>query len=340
MLTSLPAPTLTLGMVPVRILGSGVAFPPHAETTAELLGRLAPEVPAPRRDALARHFDADIGVLRRAHLTQGRAVDLAVTAARAALEDSHTPRPIAVLVATSTPSRWTAAESAILARELGLACAFFDVRSGCTGGLHALVQGARLARDAGGPVLVVGADAFSLAFGPERLLPVSMGDGAGALVLGPSGDATVGITRAVFGGAPSLVDLATVPDLLPPSADVMARDVESRFRLDGDPEAFSEAAEAALGIALDALLAGVLSSSDQPTALVVQTGRASCARRVAARAGHEPYLGVLENHGNLGAGTLLVALHALSRSPEISRVLLVSAGGGLSFGAASLRMRP
>jgi len=338
MLTALPAPTLALGMVPVSILGGGVAFPPHPETTAELLGRLAPEVPAPRRDALARHFDADIGVLRRAHLAQGRAVDLAVAAARAALEDSATSRPIAVLVATSTPSRWTAAESAILSRELGLACAFFDVRSGCTGGLHALVQGARLARDAGGPVLVVGADAFSLAFGPERLLPVSMGDGAGALVLGPSVDATIGITRAVFGGAPSLVDLATVPDLLPPSTEVMARDAATRFRLDGDPEAFSEAAEAALGIALDALLAGALPTRE-PTALVVQTGRASCARRVAARAGHEPYLDVLENHGNLGAGTLLVALHSLRRSPEISRVLLVSAGGGLSFGAASLRVR-
>lgn len=322
-------PTLELGPCPVQIAASASAFPPDVEDTATLLARIAPEVPEARRLALVQHFDAQIGVQTRAHLREGHALDLAVRAARQALDQSSAGPPCAVVVATSTPSRWTAAESALVARALDLSCAFLDVRSGCTGGLHAIVTAARLVRDAGRPVLVVGADAFSLTFGSDRVLPVSMGDGAGALVLAPCEDGSVGIVRALFGGAPDLVDLATVPATLPLAA--LAPDT---FQLRGDPETFSAAAEDALGLALDAL------APPADAWVVVHTGRAATARRVASRVGREPFLDVLTKRGNVGAATLFVALDLLRADASCSQVALVSAGGGLSFGAALLRMRP
>lgn len=321
------APTLRLGPASVRIAGSASAFPDVEMTTEALVDRLALDVPLARRRAMTAFFDQEVGVHRRAHLVSGLARDLALVAARRALEEASVRAPAALVYATSTPSRWTAAESALLARDLDLTCAFFDVRSGCTGGLHALVHAARLARDADGPVLVVAADAFSKTFGNERLLPVTMGDGAAALVLVPSDRTSAGVVRAVFGGAPDRVDLATVQGALPPtSLD------PSAWALSGDPTAFAEAAEAALLAALTAL------EPPASATIVVHTSRAATARRVAGAFGRAPYLGVLENHGNLGAPTLLAALDRLRREQATHDVALVSAGGGLSFGAALFGM--
>lgn len=318
-MVELRPPTLRLGPAPFRIVGSGAAFPADEIATAALLDRLAAELPEPRRKALAAFVDAEIGVHARAHLASGVARDLAAVAAREALAVSGVGTPSAIVYATSTPSRWTAAESALLARDLGLSCAFFDVRSGCTGGLHAIVHAARLVRDTNAPVLVVAADAFSKTFGNERLLPLSMGDGAGALVLAPSGDG--GLVRAVFGGEGAHVDLATVPASLPPRS---LNDAE--WSLSGDPSRFAELAEAALSLALREL-----DAPDEGT-LVVHTGRAATARRVAGE--RAPYLLGLEQHGNLGAPSLLVALHRLLHEREPAPFTLVSAGGGLSYGAA------
>ena len=214
--------------------------------------------------------------------------------------------------ATSTPSRWTGPEAARIGQALGLRAAFFDVRSGCTGGLWALVQAARLAVDAQAPVLVTAADAFSLAFAPdERLLPLSMGDGAAALVLAP-GVAGQGVVRACFTGLPEHADLATVPGELPP------RDGAS-YVLAGDAMAFGAVAEEALARALEALAPPI------GTRVVVQTGRADVARRVS----RDAWLDGLRHHGNIGAPTALVALGELG--PGMTA--FVSAGGGLSSGA-------
>ena len=69
---------------------------------------------------------------------------------------------------------------------------------------------------------------------------------------------------------------------------------------------------------------------------MIHTSRAATARRVALKHGAEPYLRVLREHGNLGAPTLLAALHFLREEGETAPIVLVSAGGGLSYGAALL----
>jgi len=358
------APSLTLAACPVTILGSGVAFPPHPTDNATLLTRLMPDLPPDRRDALLAHLENELGVTSRAHL--GPDVDpltLAIAASCAALSEAQSQSPrrspvpvAAILLATSTASRWTTAESARLAAALGLAVAFCDLRSGCTGGLWALIEGARLARDIAAPVLVVGCDSFSRAFPPgERMLPFAMGDGAGAIVLAPptSSDSSEGLLGAVIGGQPAHVDLATVRAHLPP------RTPAEPFVLGGDPEPFARAAEAALTASIDSLdsldsldaldsIDSIASIASAPipgsSVLVPHVSRLGTARRLAAHAGLPFFAAGFSGHGNLGAASLLVAMHLLRkeslRSPGsvAEHVLLASAGGGLSFGAAWWRL--
>ncbi len=316
-------PSLTLGPCPARIIASATAFPPAIDT-ATLFEALTPTLPADRRAALLDHYTRELGVLSRGHLPAGAdPLELPLRAARDALAETPSTKIAAVILATSTASRWTTAESARLANALGLDVAFFDVRSGCTGGLWALIEGARLARDTGAPILVVGCDSFSRAFSPhERLLPLAMGDGAAALVLAPATDG--GLLRAVMGGAPAHVDLATVRAPLPPV------DLTS-FVLSGDPEPFAHAAEAALVAALNAL--------DPSDALIApHVGRITTAHRLGQRFDRPVFVDGFTQHGNLGAASLITALHLLSRRAEPALVALASAGGGLSYGAALWRL--
>lgn len=311
---------LTLGPIGVRIIARAAAFPAGAVSTPELLTRLAPDLPPPRRTALLDHLAADVGVRSRSFVASGEhAVDLAIRAGRDVVAVSGlTPRLIAAHVhATSTPARWTGPDAAKIGQALGLSAAFFDVRSGCTGGLWALVEGARLARDTQSPVLVTAADAFSLTFpAGERLLPFAMGDGGAALLLVPDGEA--GITRATFGGRPHLADLGTVATPMPPEPG-------ATFVLGGDPVAFGDAAADALATAYQAL------AVEPGTRTVVTTTRRSVALAVSSDA----WLDGLARHGHLGAATPLVALALLGASAGTSA--LVSAGGGLSFGAVLWR---
>lgn len=312
--------TLRLGPCPVAIAASAVAFPPDAIDTPTLVARLTPGLSDERRAAMLAWVDGDIGVRSRAHLAPGAdPIGPAVEAARAALA-GFADEVGALVLATSTASRWTTAESARVAAAIGLEAAFFDVRSGCTAGLWALVEGARLTRDTGRPILVVGVDSFSRAFAPgERTLPLAMGDGAAALVLRPAERG--GIVRAVLGGRPALVELATVRAGLPP------RDGEA-FVLGGDPELFARAADEALIDALAAL--HEVDPLPADTLIVPHVSRAATARRLGERVRRPVYSEGFAAHGSLGAASLMVALHRLGSRP--GPLALVSAGGGLSYG--------
>ena len=312
------APTLRIGPAPAAVLGGGVATPARRVETAALLEALAPEIPGPRREALRAWVDETLGVRTRAHVAAGgRAWRLAVEAADAALAEAGRPAVVAHLHATSTPSRWTGADAARIGRDLGLRVAHVDLRGGCTGGLWALVEAARLCRDAGGPVLLTAADALSLTFpsGTEgdRLLPLVVGDGAAALVLGPA--AAGGLVRAVVGGDPAWCDVGTVARELP--------DGDGPWTLGGDPAAFGEATRAGLSSAVAALDA-------PPDARWALHARADVARALV----EDPFLDTLTTRGMLGVASLPTALLALRAGGHRGPIALATAGGGLGYGAA------
>lgn len=332
----------------VRILGSGVSFPicetpdgPSASIpTSVLLERLAPEMPAPRRAAVAAHLAEAVGVESRSWARwcgapprdgESDSGSLGLEAARNALSASGIGASdiAGVVFATSTPPKWTSAVAATIAGSLGAVCPFFDVRSGCAGGAYAIAFASMLAASSDGPVLAIGADTFSKALGPqERLLSMAMGDGAGALVIAPASGGDRGLRTALFGGDGALVDLASVPARLPPKS-FQADD----WFLTGNPERFGVEAERALLLAADRLSSTL---DGRPDACIVHAGQASVCRRVAEamKSADSVWLQSLARHGNVGAASLAVALHdarAEGFVAEGKRIAIASVGGGLSW---------
>jgi 3-oxoacyl-[acyl-carrier-protein] synthase III len=308
--------TLRLGAAPVRISGCGLSFPPHDTSSAELLDSIFPDLPERRRQNLLDMVEREIGVRRRAHVGPSEIIlPYALCAAKAALREAGNPALIAHVHATSTASRWTGPESARIGQALGLSCAMFDVRGGCTGGLWALMEGARLARDGRGPVLVSAADALSLTLpASDRTARFAIGDGAVAFVLEPASEG--GLLRGVLGGDPSGADFATVRRELPHGMGPFDQTLLA--------EEFAEATERGIAASLDAL--------EAPTDML----HAIHARRdVAERLRQHLWLETLRNHGMVGAASSLIALAELRAQPQSTRsVVLAGAGGGVGFGAA------
>lgn len=338
-----------LPAVAARLTRTALALPRQRHTNAELLTRVAPQLAGARREAMLAAIEAQLGSLSRHHLDTSEAdegrdglVHLTTRAVAEVLGASPgiAPRDIAFHVhATSTPSRWTTPESARIGRALaeshGIHAAFFDVRAGCTGGLHAIYQGLRLAADLQAPVLITAADRFSHIAPPnERFAPFVFGDGAAAAIALP-GDANAGyaLGEAIFAGRAEHADLATVAAELPPRAD------DTRpWHLTGDPEAFDVAAKTIL-TALAKHFDVKPDNADVAARVIVSTTRKATAT---ALAGESAYTKALELCGHLGTASLLAGLDYLSREPGLppSEVILLAAGGGLSAGGARLRWHP
>nr|D7URV0.1 RecName: Full=Acetoacetyl CoA synthase NphT7 [Streptomyces sp. CL190]AYU56451.1 NphT7 [synthetic construct]BAJ10048.1 acetyl-CoA:malonyl-CoA acyltransferase [Streptomyces sp. CL190]BAJ83474.1 acetoacetyl CoA synthase [Streptomyces sp. CL190] len=142
--------------------------------------------------------------------------DLATAAGRAALKAAGiTPEQLTVIaVATSTPDRPQPPTAAYVQHHLGATgTAAFDVNAVCSGTVFALSSVAGTLVYRGGYALVIGADLYSRILNPaDRKTVVLFGDGAGAMVLGPTSTGTGPIVRRValhtFGG---LTDLIRVP---------------------------------------------------------------------------------------------------------------------------------
>lgn len=169
-------------MTDVRILGTGAYLPERVVSNAEVA------VAAGVDDAW---IVGKTEIRSRRWAAEGEATsDLATQAARAALESAGiTAGALSVIVvATSTPDRPQPPTAAYVQRNLGaVGAAALDVNSVCSGEVFALSAAEGLLSRRGGHALVIGADLYSRILNPaDRRTAVLFGDGAGAMVLGPS----------------------------------------------------------------------------------------------------------------------------------------------------------
>jgi 3-oxoacyl-[acyl-carrier-protein] synthase III len=111
-----------------------------------------------------------------------------------------------VIAATFTHLMQTPAIATEIAHRIGATrAAGFDVSAGCAGFVHAIVLAADSVRARGGHVLVVGVERMSDILDlTDRSTAFIFGDGAGAVVVGPSD--TPGIGPAVWGADGSQAD--------------------------------------------------------------------------------------------------------------------------------------
>jgi 3-oxoacyl-[acyl-carrier-protein] synthase-3 len=118
-------------------------------------------------------------------------VTMAVLAGRQALENAGLePEQLSyIILGTNTPPHFFPAGAIQVQEELGIGgkAAAFDLQAGCSGFNYALYVGERLLASDGGYALIIGSDTNSrFTDWTDRATCLLFGDGAGAVVVGPS----------------------------------------------------------------------------------------------------------------------------------------------------------
>lgn len=201
------APTARIAPETLSILGTGIALPGPAVPTEVLIDRLEHGFGL-REGRLARRLARHLGIDQR-HLVRDFAARreaprpghrnpelasaaLSLALDRAGLEVGDLGY---VLAHTATPARPLPANVSEIAAMLGYRGPYAEFRQACTGFASALqFASALLGHPDAAPIAIVGSETGSVYFDPLRSLAergqwvnfLQMGDGAGAVILGPA----------------------------------------------------------------------------------------------------------------------------------------------------------
>jgi 3-oxoacyl-[acyl-carrier-protein] synthase-3 len=333
----------------LRLLGSGSALPGEALSSAELLARIAAHFELPTRtgEVLARR----LGVKSRHHSRDwqsryeppragDRNPELAARAVCAALAQAAvTPAGLQYLLGhTTTPARLLPPNIAEVATLLGVTAPYAELRQACTGFANALQwAGGLLAAPDALPVAIVGSETGSAFFDPQALHEdpgqwvnlMQMGDGAGAVVLGPYTERSGSWLESLFfghiglGRAPGFTldeGGSDFPALREGRAcATFQHDFDAVKREGGDLFRAALAAARTAGVELDAL-----------TAIIPHQANGKIGDWLANATGlpHQRFFGNGAQVGNLGSASIWVALHDLRMSGQLDpgdRVLVLGA---------------
>ncbi|MGO4593844.1 beta-ketoacyl-ACP synthase III [Leifsonia sp. 2TAF2] len=266
------------------------------------------------------------------------AVDLATEASKEAIEKSGVdPKLIdAVIVATVSNVQQTPSIAAVLADRVGAnPAAAYDMNAACAGYAYGIAQADALIRTgAAHYALVVGAEKLSDVVDPtDRTISFLLGDGAGAVVIGPSD--YPGIAKTVWGSDGSKADAVGMGNTL-----LEYRDGEKPWptlRQEGQT-VFRWAVWEMAKVAKQALdEAGV--SPDQLAAFIPHQANMRIVDEFAKQLKLPETVAIardIETTGNTSAASIPLATHRLLQErPELSGglALQIGFGAGLVFGA-------
>lgn len=215
---------VALERTPLQVLGTGSALPGPPVTTEMLLARMSPYL-APAIVSVARRLARRLAIDSR-HLSrpfaepiekprlEDSAPRLAARALRRALDFAgFDSQDVDFLVGhTATPHTLLPSNTAWTADELGFAGPHLELRQACTGFAAAALTAAGLLSSHARAIAVVGSETGSVFFDPRHAAEdqrqlvnlVQMGDGAGAILLGPLEDPTASHIELVFYGSSGL----------------------------------------------------------------------------------------------------------------------------------------
>jgi 3-oxoacyl-[acyl-carrier-protein] synthase-3 len=266
------------------------------------------------------------------------AVDLATEASKEAIERSGVdPKLIdAVIVATVSNVQQTPSIAAVLADRVGAnPAAAYDMNAACAGYAYGIAQADALIRTgAAHYALVVGAEKLSDVVDPtDRTISFLLGDGAGAVVIGPS--EYPGIAKTVWGSDGSKADAVGMGNTL-----LEFRDGEKPWptlRQEGQT-VFRWAVWEMAKVAKQALdEAGV--SPDDLAAFIPHQANMRIVDEFAKQLKLPDTVAIardIETTGNTSAASIPLATHRLlEENPELSGglALQIGFGAGLVFGA-------
>ena len=312
------------------------------------MGGYLPEIVV-TNDELARTVDTsdewirERSGIRQRHIAQKHetCAYMATRAARAALADAGADASEigAIILATATPDQAFPATAVRVQAELGAGGFAFDLSAACSGFIYALsVADAMIRAGQVKSVLVIGAEVYSRILNwQDRGTCVLFGDGAGAVLLrGEVGDDSAsGILSTHLHAQGSLGDILYV------DGAVGQPDKSGHLVMNGR-EVFRHAVGRMSEVVDEALAANGIARADLDW-LVPHQANKRIIEGIGKKLGLPPERVVMtvDRHANTSAASIPLALaeaHADGRIRRGQLVLMEALGGGLTWGAALVRM--
>jgi 3-oxoacyl-[acyl-carrier-protein] synthase-3 len=332
-------------MTQSRILGTGHCLPPKVVTNLDVMKMM---------DTSDEFIVQRTGVRRRRHAEpETSASDLAVPACRAAVADAGlTMDQIDLLIMnTITPDHADPGCAFFLQGQLGLpGIAVMDIRQQCAGLIYGLAIADHFIR-AGTyrHVLVACSEVLSKRIDGSyegRNIAILLGDGAGAVVVGPSADERKGIVSTILhadGAGAKALYTAAPGSALGRSQHITKEDIDSgrvHFRMDG--KAVFENGVARMSEAVFESLKVNGLTMDSIDVLIPHQANLRMLEAIVARVAAPPEKVVVnvEEYGNMASACLPVALDQTRKSGKVrdgSLVMLVAFGSGFVWASALVR---
>jgi 3-oxoacyl-[acyl-carrier-protein] synthase III len=273
--------------------------------------------------------------------------DLSVEAAKKALsERGLKPTDLeAILVATVTPDMLFPSTACLVQHKLGAKGAWgFDLSAACSAFVYALQVGSQfIATGAHKKVMVIGADVMSSIIDyTDRATCVIFGDGAGAVILEPAEDDSVGMIdfiHEVDGSGGCSLYMPGGGSLHPATHETV--DKKMHYVHQDGQAVFKFAVRKQAEICEKILQRNGLKGSDIDAFIPHQANR-RIITATADRLGLKPESIIIniDRYGNTTAGTVPLAMDTARQEGRLKKgdlVLLASVGAGFTVGATLLR---
>lgn len=241
-----------------------------------------------------------------------------------------------VIVATATPIQSMPSTANLVAQELGIYGAAFDINAACSGFVYALATAAGFfAQNMYKNILLIGADSISTILDKEdRSTVILFGDGAGAVVLSETQREGSGLLAVNLGGDSSLVQILETP------SKAQNSEKESCLIMNGQ-EVYKVAVRAVEKSIVDTMELANIKSTDIDWLLLHQANiriiDAICTRLDIDR---EKALTNIDRYGNTSAASIPLLLAEVAEKNGFKDGDLLGFcgfGAGMTWGTAFLR---
>jgi len=320
----------------IGILGTG-AYVPEAVLTNEDIEKL---VETSSQWILERSGIQE----RRIVAPEEDTASMAVAASRQALEAAgiEPERINYIILGTNTPGQFFPAGAIRVQEELGIGgkAAGFDLQAGCCGFNYALYVGERLTAPEGKYALVIGSDACSrFTDWTDRATCMLFGDGAGAVVIGPSQRHRLAASFIASSLNTKLFCHTEFDEHVSPFRPTQTHTRRHFLEMDG-PEIFKFAVNA-LKISIPRILEIAGIEREEIDYLIIHQGNYRILEAGAkfARVPMDKVYVNIHRYGNTSAASVPIALHEAvleGKIKEGDKVVLISFGAGATWGAALL----
>jgi 3-oxoacyl-[acyl-carrier-protein] synthase-3 len=323
----------------VKISALGAYVPPRLLTNADLEKMV---------DTNDQWIMERVGIRQRHIVDKGVATsDLAVEAAKKALAERgiEASELDAIIVGTVTPDMFFPSTACLVQDKLGAKNVWgFDISAACSAFVYALQTGAQfVASGSHKKVLVIGADVMSSIIDyTDRATCVIFGDGAGAVLLEPAEDDSVGLIdflHEVDGSGGCSLYMPGGGSLNPSTQETVAK--KMHFVHQDGAAVFKFAVRKMATLCEEILKRNNIQGSEIDAFIPHQANKriiTATADRLSMRP--EAVIINIEDFGNTTAGTIPLAMETARQQGKLKKgslVLLASVGAGFTSGATLLR---